>query len=55
MASLVIYISSYPARPRGITVKYGKHTHQLKFKRELKKFPFRNKGGQRKSLHTGVK
>ena len=34
--------------------KYGKRTRQLKFKKELKNFPSRNNGGQRKSLRTVV-
>ena len=38
-----------------IILKYnGKRARQLKFNRELKNFPSRNKGGWRKSLHTGV-
>ena len=37
-----------------IQYQYGKHTCQRKFQNELKKFPSRSNGGQRKSLRTGV-
>ena len=37
-----------------ISSKYGKRTRQLKFKKELKNFPSRHNGGQRKSLRTVV-
>ena len=36
-----------------IISKYDKRTRQLKFKNEIKNFPSRNNGGQRKSLRTG--
>ena len=43
------YMSQYT-----IISKYGKHTHQLKFKKEVKNFPSRNNGDQRKSLRARV-
>ena len=49
LAQPLWYMSQYT-----IISKYGKRTRQLKFKKELKNFPSRNKGGQRKWLCTGV-
>ena len=48
------WVSHYGMSQYTIMYKYSKRTHQLKFKRELKNFPSRNNGGQRKLLHTGV-
>ena len=49
LAEPLWYMSQYT-----IIHKYGKHTRQLKFKKELKNVPSRNNGGQRKLLRMGV-
>ena len=47
LAEPLRYMSQYT-----LIYKYGKRTLQLKFKKELKNFPSRNNGGQRKSLRN---
>ena len=50
----LIAIMAYEPIYHKIIYKYGKRKCQLKFQRELKSFPSRNNGGQKKMLRTGV-